>query len=268
MNIIYEIRTSRPYRFIKSIYYYLFKYKKRNIELLKRAEGLDDSFKHLEEYRDVHKGKRCFIIATGPSLTLDDLNSVKSEYTFGVNALCMKFKDIGWKTTYFVISDVDAYHKLQSVLHEEKIKFFGGHSEEIGDKNCISIPKDIHNNYMCNNSKKVFWKNIEIAVGNGNTVVLNAIQIAAYMGFDEIYLLGTDCNYKQKDKKIYFVDHGIRNAVQHSAGSRMIDDYKAIKKFADKWGIKIFNATRGGMLEVFPRVNLDDVLKNHERVIE
>jgi hypothetical protein len=36
--------------------------------------------------------------------------------------------------------------------------------------------------------------------------------------------------------------------------------YKAKKKVADKYGIKIFNATRGGVLEVIERVDLDSVL--------
>ena len=106
----------------------------------------------------------------------------------------------------------------------------------------------------------MFWKNIEIAVGNGSTVVLDAIQIAAYMGFKEIYLIGTDCNYRLKSDKMYSVDHGIRSSVQYSAGKRMINDYKAIKRYTDAWGIKVFNATRGGMLNVFPRVNLDEII--------
>ena len=35
--------------------------------------------------------------------------------------------------------------------------------------------------------------------------------------------------------------------------------YKKAKEYADKHGIKIYNATRGGALEVFPRVNFDDL---------
>ena len=265
MNILFEIKMSKPYRFLKSLYYYIFKYRRRNKEIFNNAEGLNSNYSHLRKYRDLHFGKRCFIVATGPSLTTEDLELIKNEYTIGVNALCKKFPEMGWKTTYFVISDAEAYNKLKPFLNEQNISFFGGHSDEIGDKNCIVIPKDIHNNYMWRNSKKVFWKNIEIAVGNGNTVVLNAIQIAAYMGFKEIYLLGTDCNYRLKSEKLYFVDHGIRSSVQYSAGIRMIEDYKAIKRFTDAWGIKVFNATRGGMLEVFERVDLSRVLNVREK---
>ena len=44
------------------------------------------------------------------------------------------------------------------------------------------------------------------------------------------------------------------------AGKLMIEDFKVIKEYADKIGVKIYNATDGGMLEVFERANLSDVL--------
>ena len=34
-----------------------------------------------------------------------------------------------------------------------------------------------------------------------------------------------------------------------------------MKKNCDAAGIEVYNATRGGKLEVFPRVNFDDLLK-------
>ena len=35
--------------------------------------------------------------------------------------------------------------------------------------------------------------------------------------------------------------------------------YICAKRFCDEHGIKIYNATRGGKLEVFPRVDFDEV---------
>ena len=37
--------------------------------------------------------------------------------------------------------------------------------------------------------------------------------------------------------------------------------YQAAKEYADAHGIKIVNCTRGGMLETFKRMKLEDVLK-------
>ena len=46
---------------------------------------------------------------------------------------------------------------------------------------------------------------------------------------------------------------------------RMILAYKEAKRISEEKGIKIYNATRGGMLEVFERVNFDDLFKRQER---
>ena len=91
-----------------------------------------------------------------------------------------------------------------------------------------------------------------------------AIQVAMYMGFKEIYLIGADCNYTTT--KIHFIEmpddkQKISEGWLPKATDLSIDGYKAIKKYADKHDIKIYNATRGGMLEVFPRVNLEDVIE-------
>ena len=38
--------------------------------------------------------------------------------------------------------------------------------------------------------------------------------------------------------------------------------YIAARRFAEKHGVKIYNATRGGKLEVFERVNFDKLFRN------
>ena len=87
------------------------------------------------------------------------------------------------------------------------------------------------------------------------------IQMAVYMGFKEIYLLGCDCNYEDDPKKRYFVSHGVLDPTYKEAKNRMCASYSVAKKYAEKHGIKIYNATRGGMLETFERVNLDQILR-------
>ena len=86
------------------------------------------------------------------------------------------------------------------------------------------------------------------------------LQIAIYMGFKEIYLLGNDCSYST-DKQ-HFIESGHYDKQAETVGERMIFAFKIAKKYADKNGIKIYNATRGGMLEVFDRVDLNVVVKN------
>ena len=57
------------------------------------------------------------------------------------------------------------------------------------------------------------------------------------------------------------VDSGVEDRSRKYATPKLIVGYEEVKKYADSHGIKVYNATRGGVLEVFPRVKLEDILK-------
>jgi hypothetical protein len=83
------------------------------------------------------------------------------------------------------------------------------------------------------------------------------------MGFKEIYLLGVDATVPGK----YHDDtsHFCKDYISKSKTSLMcfIDEprlaYRAAKEYAENKDITIYNATRGGELEVFQRVNFDEL---------
>ncbi|QGQ48267.1 6-hydroxymethylpterin diphosphokinase MptE-like protein [Metabacillus sediminilitoris] len=247
---------------IRCFIYLVVFYPYRKLRESFRKYGLDKSNSYIKKIKDIHSGERCFIIGTGPSLTKEDIYKLKSEYTFGTNALCLLFNELKWKTNYFVISDKKAYKKLVNNLPKDdtnNIFISSPKSKDVKDGHTY-VPINPVNNYLTTNKYKKFSDNIHVCCYDANTVVFNALQIAIYMGFKEIYLIGVDCNYSDDAKKRYLVDHQINNPYYKSAGRSMIEDFKVAKKYADKFGIKIYNATRGGMLEVFERVNLDKVL--------
>ena len=41
----------------------------------------------IKEFQNIHQGKRCFIIGTGPSLNQTDFDLIKNEILIGVNTL-------------------------------------------------------------------------------------------------------------------------------------------------------------------------------------
>ena len=92
------------------------------------------------------------------------------------------------------------------------------------------------------------------------------------MGYTEIYLIGVDHSFsRMKDKagnlivdekiKDHFGDQ--KNADENTKGIFNIDtatqSFMDMKEFCDKLNVKVYNATRGGKLEVFPRVDFDDL---------
>ena len=80
------------------------------------------------------------------------------------------------------------------------------------------------------------------------------------MGFKEIYLLGTDCNYTIGSYNNHFGGDGKPDLIDHSISS-MLKGYQMCRDYADKHDLKIYNATRGGMLEVFERVDFDSLFE-------
>ena len=94
------------------------------------------------------------------------------------------------------------------------------------------------------------------------------------MGFSTIYLLGVDHNYTHKRnsngkisvdptvKASYFPGGEPNKTLGVSVQPVELMDmsYEAAKRFAEKHNVKVFNATRGGKLEIFERVDFDKLM--------
>lgn len=228
-------------------------------------------YKSLKRYKNCHKGERCFLIATGPSLTIEDLNLLKNEVTFGMNSLCKVFNKTNWETTYYVVQDIGAFRLLKDDLVKmQTTTFFYGdqwfNKKDLEGLNCKTqiFPRYYeHHGYDQKHLKTHFSMNAYSKVYEAYTVAVASLQLAAYMGFSEIYLIGADCNYTQDEKKDSYsmgLSYGTELPNRKQFGNKMIYAYSVAKKKLDKEGIKVYNATRGGMLEVFPRVNLEDII--------
>ncbi len=225
----------------------------------------NEKYQSLEKYKDIHKGKRCFIVATGPSLTLEDIELIKNEYTFSMNSIIKWFDKTSWRPTYYFIQDIPVYKAL---IHElEKID---RDSLFISDFLCDKFhilkgnvyPLDYLNHIKNNTDLNIYFSNdVSAIVYDGYTVVYSIIQFAAYMGFKEIFLLGTDCDYSGEKK--HAIEHGVEldENLAKNVTERLIFSYKYAKEQLEKEDIAIYNASRGGKLKLFECVNLEDIIK-------
>ena len=104
--------------------------------------------------------------------------------------------------------------------------------------------------------------NLEKGVSDGATVVTDCLQIAFYMGFEKVYLVGCDCDFSNKG---YFYDEPPEKYAHEIAEvSRWIEAYKMCKKAYEKDGREIINATVSGKIEVFRRQNLEEIIGKRE----
>lgn len=101
-------------------------------------------------------------------------------------------------------------------------------------------------------------------IGAGHSVTFPMFQLAVYMGFEKIYFLGQDCSYMAtiengNNGNNHFYK-GSNDVITQRDANNFVYAFYSIKDFAEEKNIQVFNATRGGNLELFERVTLEDIL--------
>lgn len=227
----------------------------------------------LKKYRNKFLGEKCFIIATGSSLELKDLDEIKKRHIicFGVNSIVTAYESTQWRPDFYVIQDYHAFERFRNyieLMNEEKI-FIGSPVYNYYKVKIPVIRYELnilnHHYYNIIGTKPQFRYSSDASksVYNGFSVVYSAMQLATYMGFKEIYLLGVDCNYVPGNA--YFNDASNKgDNGNHVDTGLMIQAFLEAENFCSSHGIKIYNATRGGMLEAFERKNFDMLMDNWE----
>ena len=220
----------------------------------------------LSKFHNRHEGERCFIVATGPSLRVDDLDILYKNNVccISVNSIYNVFDKTNWRPKYYGISDLIGYKEMeQNILAMDvENKFI---MDAIWDENKHMQEKGFYRWHM-NVENEQSWNpdfsdDINRGFFVGKTVTYDfALQFAVYLGFKEIYLLGVDCNYVKGSENNHFTKSNKPDYFDHQE-DKMIMAYQSAKRYADSHGIKIYNATRGGMLEVFERVDFDSLFE-------
>ena len=220
----------------------------------------------MENFKNLYNERRCFLIATGPSLVMGDLDLLKrhNEVCISVNGIFKAFDKTKWRPDYYVVSDADFASKNRKIIDSLNISY------KLVSDQCVEFWKYEHDNnvivYHHNASDCCydFSEDISRVSYAGYTITYICMQIAVYMGFKEIYLLGVDCNYSRGSQNNHFMKEDKPDNMNHNE-DKMLLAYQSARQYADEHDIKIYNATRGGMLEVFERVDFDRLFEDKER---
>lgn len=232
----------------------------------------------LSSLKNRHKGERAFVIGNGPSLRTADLDLLDKEITLACNKIYLAFDQTSWRPTYYTVEDhlVAQQCRKQIEAMYGPVKFFphtlGMHGVHFSDS--LEYPfiwKDVYPELPG------FSDDAETGLHWGSTVTYTMMQMACHMGIREIYLLGMDFSFVTPSRedpnsgkfKVYICE-GEQNHFHpdyRRPGERWHQpnleyqekSFLAARKFAESHGITIRNATRGGKLEIFPRVHLEDL---------
>lgn len=235
-----------------------------------------------ELLKDIHNGKRCFILGAGSSILKQDLKKLAGEYVISVSNSFVHPDFHIFKPIYHVLPHLLHGHSQYSkekfinwLTEMERMTFDAEMIFHIGDRLLIE-----ENRLFLN--KKIHWIEYEVwdedfskpvdltklpSIWSVSEVALSA---AVYMGFDKIYLLGIDHDWFNGLFK-YFFDEKTQHIMQPDkskiphvdAEFQMRRHAQIFKKYKYLYSIKknIYNANanQDTYVDVFPKINFDSL---------
>lgn len=222
------------------------------------------SIRTLKELKDIHTGRRCFILGNGPSLNQTDLSLLEDEITFGLNRIYLLFPELGFSTTYLVsINTLVLQQCAQEFSALPLLKFFTWRGREWFDneENIVFLDTDY-------TPPADFSRDASGRVFEGSTVTYVALQLAFHMGFEQVILVGVDHNFAVKgtpnqivistegDQSHFspeYFGEGFRWQLPDLEASEAA--YRMARQAYEASGRQVLDATVGGKLTVFDKVD-------------
>jgi hypothetical protein len=223
----------------------------------------------LAMFKERHRGERCVIVANGPSLNKTDFSIIKREICFGLNKIFLGIRKFGFYPRYYVA--------VNPLVIEQSAK-------EIQQLNCVKflcktaaqghIAEDALTVHVATRNPQItFSTDLTQGLNQGYTVTYAAMQIAYFLGFEKVVLVGLDHRYSyegepnatqvmQTQDPNHF-DSGYfakGQSWQNPDLAQSTLSYQHAKAAFEKAGRSIVDATIDGACTVFEKVSLDRAL--------
>ena len=246
-----------------------------------------------KKFHDKYKGKRCFILANGPSTKTLDIERLSNEIVFTVSRGYQHNDYHKLRPLFHVIQpmnsnswdkkdSVDYLSKMHDGLHDD-VEIFANYTEEQLINEMNLFPGRNLNYIFPDGTFGKFPKglenipNISGMIPGYQSIVILVLMIAMYMGFNRIFLIGTDHDSFIKGERRYAFESDIaENPTDPSMGlgyaiadplrfqlrdnASTYAQYHTVHNIAKNNGIDIYNASFGGVLDEFKRISLQEVL--------
>lgn len=242
----------------------------------------------LEIFKNRYEGNRCIIIGNGPSLRIDDLNRLNQEFTFACNSIYRLYPNTSWRPTFYVAHDEQQEFEIIKNREDWNTLIC---SEVQYAFTSVQSASFFHRNEWCIENL-FFYKRIPLiedevpfssdpsqCVYSSGSVSYAMLQLAIYMGFRTIYMIGFDNTFaveKKKDGKIVHKDVLTHHPLMEEEDRMFFDDstkrkgliwavdsinygFEVANQYANKVGAEIINLTRGGELNTFHRQSFDEI---------
>lgn len=218
--------------------------------------------------------ERAFVVGNGPSLNQTDLALLRNEVTFGVNGIFLKFQETQFRPTLYVVEDHLVAEDRAEAINALKgpIKLF-----PINLAYCLQEGEDTI--FFDHRPRRRFPTDFDFSTNAahstfaGCTVTFTCLQLAYYLGFRQIYLIGVDCSYvlpadieknksyavatldmKSDDPNHFDPNYFGKGFRWHDPQvDKMQEAYVEAQRVTALTTVPIYNATLGGHLRAFAR---------------
>lgn len=226
-----------------------------------------ESRRKLALLKDTHKGERCFIVGNGPSLKNTDLSKLKNDFAIGMNRIFLAADELNFKPDVLVcINDLVVEQSVEAFNALQMPKFFSWRARK-----WLQMDDYTHFLYTTYTEPK-FATDLRGRVWEGATVTNVCLQLAYHMGFSEAILIGVDHSFATKGTPNTTVeskgdDPNHFSAAYFGKGFRwQLPDletsevaYAMARKAYEADGRKVLDATIGGKLDIFEKVDYESL---------
>jgi len=248
--------------------------------------------------KDIHKGERCFLLGSGPSIKKENLLPLKDEIVFALNNFYVHddFGEImsGNKPKYYITSPIHPpqtddewkrWFKEMEFKTPKNVNMLFGINAYKRNIKYIFDKYEIFKNHKINwyfpgihFSEMYSFSNSDIDLSRmilqGRTCSVYALIIAIYMGFDEIYLLGMDHNnfmYKEKEMRFYKnaihqkdeVKRVFKKESYNRRSFQSLSNTFTLYEIFEKLDVSIKNLSKVSTIDIFEKDALSNIL--HKR---
>ena len=225
---------------------------------------------HALGLHNCHAGERCFIMGNGPSLNETDLSRLKNEFTIGMNRIFLLFDRIDWRPSYFVSVNQLVIQQSAAEISSLKMPKFlslrAASDIDLDGRTAFVRPLDL------GVSGPGFSRDIRRGWWEGATVTYCALQLAFFLGFKTLVLVGVDHSFHTEGKphkgitsKSADRDHFAPDYFGPGFHWQLPDlewseySYQQARDAYEADGREVLDATVGGKLNVFRKVEYDSL---------
>ena len=218
----------------------------------------------LARFRDIHRGERAVLVCNGPSLNRMDLSRLQGQTVIGLNKIFLGLDRFGFYPRYLVVVNPRVAEQSHAELGAmSAIRFVGTRAAEHLAEDAFtyhvrSLPAPL-----------VFSDDLTQGFREGGTVTHAALQVAYYMGFSEVVIVGMDHRFtyegkphearkmEGEDPNHFSPDYFQGQVWDNPDLKRSEESYAEARRRYEADGRRILDATVDGACQVFEKARYD-----------